>query len=130
MVEACGGLPQHVGRIGGQIWDRTGLSGVPAEASLAGRFRLSALPRDVGLDDQAQPAGLRWLPVPSVADGGYDLPGYAETADPMVPGHWVGDRAKKWSQCLGAAADSGLGQLPHRLDVVAQTAARHGVTGP
>src|SRR6266404_1705130 len=69
---------------------------------------------NVGMDDQAQLAGLCWLPIPSVADGRYDLPGYAQTAGPVVPGHLVGHRAKERSQCVGAATDSGLEQLRHR----------------
>src|SRR5438876_12461743 len=93
------------------------------------RFRLPALPRAVCLDDQPQPAGLRWLPIPSVADGGHDLPGYAETADDVVPGHLVGDGAKEWSQRLGAATHIGSGQLLHRLDMVAATSANHGPPG-
>src|SRR5439155_27026494 len=99
--------------------------GLPVQAPVVGRFRLPALPRAVCLDDQPQPAGLRWLPIPSVADGRHDLPGYAEAADNVVPGDLVGDGAKEWGWCPGAAAHFGLGQLLHRLG---QPTRHHGFT--
>jgi len=76
---------------------------------LAGRFRLPSLPRDLKLDDQAQSAGLRWLRIPGVAHGGYDLPRYAETTGLVVSGLLVGDGAKAWSQCPGLQRILGLG---------------------
>jgi len=72
------------------------MSGLPVQAPVAGRFRLPALPRADGLDNQPQLAGLRWLPIPSVADRRHDLPGYTEAVDDVVPGDLVGDGAKEW----------------------------------
>jgi len=37
------------------------------------------------------------MQAPSVADGGYDLPGYAKAPDDVVPSDLVGDGAKEWS---------------------------------
>src|SRR5271157_1302282 len=73
----CGRLSQHPDRIGGQIQERTGVSGLFVEAALAGGIRLSTVRYAVGLDDQPEPAGVCGMPVPGVINGRHDLSGYA-----------------------------------------------------
>src|SRR5437764_800195 len=51
VVAGCGGIPSYFGRIGDQVWNRTGVSGLPSEVALAGGFCLPTLSRAIGLDD-------------------------------------------------------------------------------
>ena len=127
---ACGRLSQKPDRIGGQIQDRAGVSGLFVEAALAGGIRLSTVRHAVGLDDQPEPAGVCGMPVPGVINGRHDLSGYAKTADAVVPGDLVGNHPEEWRQCAGPATDPGVGQLRDRLDLAAQVAPGDGTTGP
>src|SRR5271165_2606809 len=126
----CGRLSQNPDRIGGQIQERTGVSGLFVEAALAGGIRLSTVRHAVGLDDQPEPAGVCGMPVPGVINGRHDLSGYAKTADAVVPGDLVGDHAEEWRQCAGPATDPGVGQLRDCVDLAAQVAPGDGTTGP
>lgn len=40
----------------------------------------------------------------------------------VVPGDLVGNHSEERSQCTGLEADSWVGQLPNRMDMVAQVA--------
>src|SRR3972149_3751677 len=75
-------------------------------------------------------AGVLGLPAEAAVGGGHDLPGYAETPDPLVPGDLVGHGAEAGRQRVGAAARPRPGELRDRLDVAAQTPAGDGTPGP
>jgi len=96
--------------------------GLPPEAAVARRVRLSSMQQSDGVDDKPPIAGLHQLPAPCVGDGRHDLSGYEEAADAVVPRNLVGHGAKAWHQCAGPSARPRAAEVRDGLDLAAQAA--------
>lgn len=89
--------------------------------ALAGRLRLSALPKPWGLAGNARTDDLQRMPVSGLGDSGHDLSGHTQAVEDVVSGNLVRHQSKERFQCYERAADLGLGELLDRLDLAAQT---------
>jgi len=102
------GLPAHVHRVPGALSDRGSVPGIPGEAAMAGRLSLSCLPGGAGVEDEARIVDVSRVLAPDVGDRGHDLPGHAEAAAALVPGHVVRDEHKERGQRSESPAPAGL----------------------
>src|SRR3954471_21517171 len=97
---------------------------------MAGRLSLPSLRRRALLAGAVGSDAMPAVWSPDVGDGGYDLPGHAQAAGGLVPGHVLVVEPEKRSQCPGVAEGAGVGQLQNSVDVAAQVPASDGTAGP
>jgi hypothetical protein len=69
-VLGCGGFSVRPVGVGGPVFDRRGLSGVPVSTALARWLRVPALCKPEGVAGVASAVGMREVPWPEFGDGG------------------------------------------------------------
>src|ERR1700728_2998563 len=106
-------------RVGGQLFYGRKLQGLSGKAALAGGVPLPALRRRQVVAGERDAAGVRWLWVSDVGDGGDNIPGYPDAFGRLVSGDVVGDHAEEWCQRLGTTAGVGLEEVRDGLDLAA-----------
>ncbi len=128
-VRGGGRLPPYGRRVRSALRHRGGVPSLPGPGSLAGRLSLPGLRRRhrVACSNGA-PAMRRVWPT-DLGDRRHRVSGHANAADDVVSGDVVCEQLEDGDQCSGPAAGVGPGQLPNRLGLAPQTAARHGQTG-
>src|ERR1035438_4198382 len=117
---------QHRGRVGSPRRARARLPRLPGPVALAGRLSLPALRRPGELASEERTFRVPRLPPADVGDGGHDLRRDPQATAALVSGHRVHHQAPAERQRPGTAASARAPQLPDRLGLVAQAAARYG----
>ena len=93
---------------------------------MARGHRMPAMPGPESLAHEARPPGMRRLRASNLGDCGNDIAGHAQAVEPVVSCDVVRNQSENRRQRFGVAAGSGIGELPYRLDVAAQTEACDG----
>ena len=111
-----GGLSARPAGVGGPVFDRGGLPGVPVSTALARWFRVPALRKPEGVASVGSAVGVRGVPSPEFGDSGNDLSGQPPSADLVVSSGMVGDQPEKWGKRHGLAARAWLEELQNGVD--------------
>jgi len=115
-VLGCGGLSAKFAGVGGPVFDRGGLPGVPVSTALARWFRVPAMRKPEGVAGVRSAVGVRGVPSPEFGDSGNDLSGQPPSADLVVSSGVVGDEPEERSERHGLAARARLEELQNGLD--------------
>ena len=94
--------------------------------SLAEGHRVSAVSRDQNLAARRSLTAMFGLRLSDIGHGWDGLPGHAQAPDDVVSRDVVHHQPKERRQCAGYAASVGVKELPDRLGMASQIAARDG----
>ncbi len=114
-------LSAHTAGIGTTLQRRSRLSGLSFHAALAAGVCLPDLLCQ-RLGDPSRSLALRSMRSGNFGAGRNDFPGQQTALGGLVSGDVAGRCPEEWRQHTGIATRVGLGQLPDRLDTVAQVA--------
>src|SRR6266496_2439025 len=125
-VRRRGGLSADADGVRHAVRDRSGVSGLPDAAAMARRVSMPCLRRREGLGSASSTLAVRGVWAADLDYGRHHLSGHQDAADYLVSRDVVGHKFEDRDQCSGAPAGVGTWQLSDRVDLAAQTSARHG----
>ena len=119
-------VSEEFARVSASIRHGGSLPGLLGGVSLARRLRVSSLRASPSLSSRAPTVAVWHVPIPGLADRGYDSPQYEDTADRVVLGGVSGRHRQAGVVGAAAPAATGVDPLRDRMDVAAQAPARDG----